>query len=315
MAGPPAGPRAWLVVYLKGACMGAADTVPGVSGGTIAIIVGVYERLITALTSVDPSAVGLLARLHTEEGRADVVEELLRMDLPFLLVLGAGVLTAATGMASAMHAAVVDFPAPTYAFFFGLIAASAVVLYRYVDVRTPRRVAVGVVGFAVAFAVTDPNLAGSSPHTPPILFVAGAIAISAMVLPGVSGAFLLLVMGQYEFVSGIPGAVVAGGLTAIDGDAGPLLDALVPFSAFVAGAVVGVFSVAYAVRAALDRYREATLTFLVSLMVGALRLPVTRVVANVDGWTPRSTALVVAPCVVGGLAVLLLDRHTDDLEY
>lgn len=309
------GLRSWLIVYLKGACMGAADTVPGVSGGTIAIIVGVYERLITALTSVDPSAIGLLGRVHTREGRGELATELVRMDVPFLFVLGAGVLSAAATIATAMKLAIELFRAPTYAFFFGLIAASALVLYRYVDVGTPRRVAVGVVGFAVAFVVTDPNLAGSSPHTPPILFVAGAIAISAMVLPGVSGAFLLLVLGQYEFVSGIPRAVVSGGLELLDGDTGPLLDALVPFVAFAAGAVVGVFSVAYAVRAALDRYREATLTFLVSLMVGALRLPVTEVAVNVDEWTPRSTAFVAVPGLAGALAVLALNRYTDDLEY
>lgn len=311
----PAGFRGWLAVYLKGACMGAADTVPGVSGGTIAVILGIYERLITALTSFDPSSLRLLARVHTAEGRAAVTEELVRMDVPFLLVLGGGLLSAAATIATAMNAALELYRAPTYAFFFGLIAASAVVLYRYVDVRTPRRIAVAVVGFVFAFLVTDPSLSGSTPSTLPMLFVAGAIAISAMVLPGVSGAFLLLVLGQYEFVSGIPRAVLSGVLEAIEGNTAPLLDALAPFAAFMAGALVGVFSVAYAVRAALRRYREATLTFLVSLMVGALRLPATEVVVNVGELTAVSVASVFVPAVVGIVAVLFLDHNTDDLEY
>ena len=311
----PAGFRGWLAVYLKGACMGAADTVPGVSGGTIAVILGIYERLIAALTSFDPSSLRLLARVHTAEGRAAVTEELVRMDVPFLLVLGGGLLSAAATIATAMNAALELYRAPTYAFFFGLIAASAVVLYRYVDVRTPRRIAVAVVGFVFAFLVTDPSLSGSTPSTLPMLFVAGAIAISAMVLPGVSGAFLLLVLGQYEFVSGIPRAVLSGVLEAIEGNTAPLLDALAPFAAFMAGALVGVFSVAYAVRAALRRYREATLTFLVSLMVGALRLPATEVVVNVGELTAVSVASVFVPAVVGIVAVLLLDQYTDDLEY
>ena len=310
-----AGFRGWLAVYLKGACMGAADTVPGVSGGTIAVILGIYERLITALTSFDPSSLRLLARVHTAEGRAAVTEELARMDVPFLLVLGGGLLSAAATIATAMNAALELYRAPTYAFFFGLIAASAVVLYRYVDVRTPRRIAVAVVGFVFAFLVTDPSLSGSTPSTLPMLFVAGAIAISAMVLPGVSGAFLLLVLGQYEFVSGIPRAVLSGVLEAIEGNTAPLLDALAPFAAFMAGALVGVFSVAYAVRAALRRYREATLTFLVSLMVGALRLPATEVVVNVGELTAVSVASVFVPAVVGIVAVLFLDHNTDDLEY
>ena len=311
----PAGFRGWLAVYLKGACMGAADTVPGVSGGTIAVILGIYERLIAALTSFDPSSLRLLVRFHTAEGRAAVTEELVRMDVPFLLVLGGGLLSAAATIATAMNAALELYRAPTYAFFFGLIAASAVVLYRYVDVRTPRRIAVAVVGFVFAFLVTDPSLSGSTPSTLPMLFVAGAIAISAMVLPGVSGAFLLLVLGQYEFVSGIPRAVLSGVLEAIEGNTAPLLDALAPFAAFMAGALVGLFSVAYAVRAALRRYREATLTFLVSLMVGALRLPATEVVVNVGELTAVSVASVFVPAVVGIVAVLFLDHNTDDLEY
>jgi putative membrane protein len=310
-----AGFRGWLAVYLKGACMGAADTVPGVSGGTIAVIVGIYERLITALTSFDPSSLRLLARVHTAEGRAAVAAELVRMDVPFLLVLGAGLLSAAATIATAMNAALQLYRAPTYAFFFGLIAASAVVLYRYVDVGTPRRIAVAAIGFVLAFLVTDPSLSGSTPSTLPVLFVAGAIAISAMVLPGVSGAFLLLVLGQYEFVSGIPRAILSGILEAIGGNTAPLLDALAPFVAFMSGALVGVFSVAYAVRAALRRYREATLTFLVSLMVGALRLPATEVLVNVGEVTAVSVVSIIVPATVGIVAVLFLDRHTDDLEY
>ncbi|MFQ3318585.1 MAG: putative membrane protein [Natronomonas sp.] len=311
----PTGLRAWVTVYLKGVCMGAADTVPGVSGGTLAVILGVYERLITALTAIDPRAIRHLKHLHTSEGRAELSVDLVRMDVPFLLVLGTGVLSAAATIATAMHVAVTEYPAPTYAFFFGLIAASAVVLYRYVDAGTPRRGVVGAVGFTLAFLITNPSLNGAAPSTLPMLFLAGMIAISAMVLPGVSGAFLLLVLGQYEFISGIPRAIVSGLTDAVGGDFGSLMDAIVPFAAFAGGAIVGVFSVAYAVRAALSRYREATLVFLVSLMVGALRLPVNEVVVNVAGLTLRTGVVVAVPAVVGALVVFGLDYFTDDLEY
>ena len=308
----PVGLRAWLAVYLKGACMGAADTVPGVSGGTIAVILGVYERLITALTSLDPTAAGHLRRVHTPAGRAALASALVRMDAPFLFVLGAGVLSAAATVATGMHYAIQEYTAATNAFFFGLIAASAVVLYRYVDAGTPRRALVAAAGFTAAFVVTDPSLNGSLPPTLPVLFVSGAVAISAMVLPGVSGSFLLYVLGQYTFMSGLPSAVAEH---AVAGDTPALTAALTSFGAFMAGALVGVFSVAYAVRAALERYREATLTFLVSLMVGALRLPATRIAANVEGTATEAGLLVGAPLVVGALAVFALDRFTDDLEY
>ena len=88
-----------------------------------------------------------------------------------------------------------------------------------------------------------------------------------------------------------------------------------PFLAFVAGAFVGLFSVAHAVRAALRRYREATLVFLVSLMVGALRLPVYEVRTNVEGTTAETAAIVAVPLLVGAGLVFVLDRYTDDLEY
>ena len=306
------GPRTWLAVYLKGVCMGAADTVPGVSGGTIAVIVGVYERLITALTSLDPTAVRHLGSVHTREGRAELARDLVRMDVPFLLLLGAGVLSAAASVATVMNHAIQQYVVPTNAFFFGLIGASAVVLYRYIDAATPRRVLVGVVGFAIAFVVTDPSLSGSFPSTLPVVFVSGGVAISAMVLPGVSGAFLLYILGQYTYISGIPRSIVEA---LLEGNTADLLDALVPFVAFMSGAVVGVFTVAYAVRAALDRYREATLTFLVSLMVGALRLPATRVVTEFEGPTPTAVASAIAPALVGAFAVFALDYYTDDLEY
>jgi putative membrane protein len=309
------GIRRWLSVYLKGICMGAADTVPGVSGGTIAVILGVYERLITALTTLDPRMARHLAAIHTRGGRAKLAADLLRADVAFLLVLGAGVLSAAASVATAMHVAVTRHPAPTYAFFFGLIGASAVVLYRHVEITTPRRVLVAVGGVVVAFLITDPALARTGTATLPMLFVAGAIAISAMVLPGISGAFLLLVLGQYEYVSGIPSRVVRGIATALGGNADPLVESLVPFAAFSAGALVGLFSVAHAVRAALRRHREATFAFLVSLMVGSLRLPVTEV-AEGTGAITVSTGLSIAMPVAGGvLVVVLLDRYTEDLEY
>ena len=310
-----AGIRAWISVYLKGVCMGAADTVPGVSGGTIAVVLGIYERLITALTELDPAAVRHLPALHTAEGRGALRSEFRRADVPFLSVLGFGVLSAAATVATAMNAAVTRYPAPTSAFFFGLIGASAVALYRYVEIGTLRRLLVAVAGASLAFLLTDPALATTGTATLPALFLAGAIAISAMILPGVSGAFLLLVLGQYEYVSGIPRRVAESVGPALNGDAGPLVDASVPLAAFAAGAVVGLFSVAYAVRAALERHRAATFTFLVSLMVGALRLPAREVVENAPGLSVAGLSVVVAPALCGAAAVLVLDRYTEKLQY
>ncbi|WP_435194281.1 DUF368 domain-containing protein [Natronomonas sp. EA1] len=303
--------RTWLVVYLKGLCMGAADAVPGVSGGTIALIVGVYERLLTAITNVDPDAVtellGDLSRVHTRPGRASLAATLLRLDAPFVAVLLAGVFTALATVAGVMHVAVTDFPVPTYAFFFGLIAASAVVLRHGVSLDTLGRVLAGLVGFTFAFLVSG-AARGALPHTLPVLFLSGAIAITAMVLPGISGSFILLLLGQYEFMTEIPSRLFDSLST---GDLEPLF----VLAAFGLGALAGLFSIAHVVKWALTHYRRGTLVFLVALMVGALRVPADEVAANVTAWTPGTVAVVVGAGVAGAALVLGLDYVTDELDY
>ncbi|MFC6732715.1 DUF368 domain-containing protein [Haladaptatus sp. DYSN1] len=305
-----------LSVYLKGFFMGAADTVPGVSGGTIALITGIYERLITAITEFDLGVVQNVFRLHTAEGRAAFREDLLRMDVFFLAALGAGILTAIITLSRIVEAALHNYPAFTFAFFFGLIAASAIVLYRHVNVATPGRLAVGVAGFTFAFLISGASSSGGLPNSLPFAFVAGAIAITAMILPGISGSFLLLLMGQYQFMLGTLRAFVDGLINVARGGAiDPVVEPATTVVVFGVGAVVGLLTIAHVIRWALSNYRAATLTFLVSLMVGALRLPAEEVLANGTFDSAVSVATVVVIAVVGGAAVLMLDWYTDDLEY
>jgi putative membrane protein len=308
--------REWLGVYLKGMFMGAADAVPGVSGGTIALITGIYERLIRAITSLDPRALGHLPRLHRRSERAEFRAALVGMDIPFLFALGMGILTALVTVARVMDYAFETYPGLVAALFFGLIAASAVVLAEHVALDTPRRVAVAVFGFALAFALSGPEVSNSLPNSPAFVFVAGSIAIAGMILPGISGAFFLYVLGQYEFLTGtlteFTNALV--GLLS-GGSLGALIEPAIVVVAFCGGALIGLFSIAYAIRWALANYREATLTFLVSLMVGALRLPATNVLQNTPTATPMAVGSVVAVAVAGGALVVLIDRFTEDIEF
>ena len=304
--------RELLGIYAKGFAMGAADVVPGVSGATIALILGIYDRLIHAITAIDPRRLRPGMAFHDAEARSEFVRELERMDATFLLALGLGVASAVVVLASAMHLAVTQVPVPTYAFFFGLIAASAIVLYRQVDPWTPRRVAVSVGAIAIAVAVTGVTGASAS-HGFPMVFLAGAIAICAMVLPGVSGAFFLLILGQYEYMTGVlsdfTGAVLGGGSP----------DALVESGSVIAvfgvGAVVGLFSMAHAVRFALDRFYVTTMAALVSLMVGSLRLPLEAVLDGLGETTAGDPVWAAVGGVIGVAVVLVLDRFTAELEY
>lgn len=309
--------RAWASVYLKGLAMGAADSVPGVSGGTIAFIVGIYERLVRAIADLDPRALGHLPRLHRSAGRQALWADLQAMDAPFLVVLGTGVVSAVVVVSRAAHAALNGFPALTFAFFFGLIAASAVVFVDRIELDSPGRIGAAVAGFGLAFLVSGVTTGSSVTHALPVVFLAGTIAISAMILPGVSGAFLLLLLGQYEYMSGVLKTFVDRALALVVGNASltAVLEPAVVVTVFCTGALIGLLSVARLIRWSLERYRMATLIFLVALMIGALRLPVEEVLDHTETVSAASVGPIVLAAVVGAVAVLLLERYSASLSY
>ncbi|MFB6218179.1 MAG: DUF368 domain-containing protein [Halobacteriaceae archaeon] len=303
--------RGWLGVYLRGFAMGAADAVPGVSGGTIALITGIYERLVDAIAGLDPAVVADLARVHDGDARRRAREQVVAMDVPFLLVLGVGVVTGAVTLANVVEYGLETRRALTFAFFFGLIGASPVVLRGELD-RTPRSVVAAVAGFVVTFLVG--GLQSDLPGGLAVLFVMGAVAISAMVLPGISGSLILLAVGKYQTLTGAvsdltaaAGALAGGGVAAV---AGPLSVLVV----FAAGALVGILSFARVVSWALATHRRATMAFLLGLLVGALRRPGAEVVEAVGAWTPGTAAAVGGAVALGALAVLAFDYYAG-VEY
>ncbi len=310
--------RAWVALYLKGIAMGTADAVPGVSGGTIALVVGIYERLIAAVTAVDPDRIRRVLAGVRPENRADARAAFRETDGGFLVVLLAGIMTAVIAVLRLVDALLAAVPVATYGFFFGLIGASAVVLFGAVDVGTPGRKAAAVAGFLIAFAVSG-YAATALGHALPVVFLAGAIAVSAMVLPGVSGSLLLVILGQYEYMTGSLSAFLDGLVEAVFGNGiGPALEAAPPVLVFVAGGVVGVFTVAHAVRRALETARAATLAFLVSLIVGALRAPIVevslRLAESGETWGSAAPRFAGA-AVVGAAAILAVDWYAGVVEY
>lgn len=296
--------------------MGAADSVPGVSGGTIALITGIYERLITAITSLDPRILEHVPRLHTAAGRQALWDELVEMDIGFLVALGLGVVTALIVISRAVQFALTTARGPTFAFFFGLIAASAVVLYSEVEVSTLRRIGIGVVGFGLAFWVSGITQGSGLPNSPGFVFVAGMIAITAMILPGISGAFFLLLLGQYDYLTATLTSFTDLVIGLIDGgQIDALIDPGTTIMAFAVGAIIGVVTIAHVIKWALANYRSATLVFLVSLMAGALRLPALETIDSTGAWTPAVILVTVGAVCLGAGSVLALDHYTDDLDY
>jgi putative membrane protein len=308
--------RDWAAVYLKGAAMGAADAVPGVSGGTIALITGIYERLVTALAALDPreavELLGLVPQLGDDGVRAKFAATLTDMEVPFLLVLGVGVLTAVVTVANLVEVAYHDYPGLTFAFFFGLIAASVVVLFDEVSADTPGRILAGVLGFVFAFVLSGQAQGGGLPSGLLVIFVVGAFAICAMVLPGVSGSLILLTVGKYETMTS---AVSAATDTLFAGELREAVDPVSTLVVFILGALVGILSFARAVKWALDTYRAATLTFLVALMAGALRAPAIHIADATPEWTVAAAVPLLVAGGVGAGVVLALNAATGDLDY
>lgn len=308
--------RNWLSIYLKGMFMGAADTVPGVSGGTIALITGIYERLVTAIATIDIGLLRDTLGIGTNDERLSLRNAAVRVDLVFLVILGLGIFTAILSVSRVVAFGLEEFRAPMNAFFFGLIAASALVLYGEVALDTPKRGIAAVFSAGFAFVLTGATASGGVSHALPVVLVAGIVTSSAMLLPGISGAAILYVLGQYEYLIGaLHGFIGALANFAASGDITEVVTDGTVVLTFLAGVAVGLITIAHAVRWALRRDRGTTLTVLVSLMVGALRLPAEEVLSHTGHWNASATLGVILAALIGAIMVLLLDRYTDDLDY
>ncbi|QWC20174.1 DUF368 domain-containing protein [Halorubrum sp. 2020YC2] len=310
--------REWATLYLKGVAMGSADAVPGVSGGTIALIVGVYERLVAAITAATPSRLRRILAGVRSADRADALTAVRELDAGFLLALGAGIATAVVAVLSGVDYLLATRPVATYGFFFGLIAASAAVLLADVDLSTPRRKAAAFGGFAAAFLASGYASAAVASSLP-VVAVAGAVAVSAMILPGISGSLLLIVLGQYDYMAGTVGRFVDGVVAlALGRGAGGVVETAPVVAAFCAGGVVGLVTIAHAVRYALSRARAATMAFLVSLVVGALRAPLVETTGTLvetgESWRAAAPRFALA-ALVGAGVVLALNRYSAAIEY
>lgn len=174
--------------------MGSADVVPGVSGGTVAFLTGIYGRLIAAISALRPPLAGQVLRGRWREVARTV-------DLPFLLSLALGIVLALGTFTRIIPLpALIDrYPETVYAIFFGLILGACVTLLGSSGKRTPAALMALVIGFVVALPVLT-AVPDSTPDSPLFLAVAGACALSAMILPGISGSFVLLMLGKYSTV-------------------------------------------------------------------------------------------------------------------
>ena len=233
----------WL--FLKGVAMGAADVVPGVSGGTIAFVTGIYDQLLGSIRRVDAEALRLLFREGPKAAWTHINGN-------FLVILGSGILTALLTLANGIHYLLQNYPEWLWAFFFGLIVASTVHVGREIrqrDLPTLLMLLVGI-GLAAWVSVATPT---SIEPTPLVVFAAGSVAICAMILPGISGSFILLLMGLYE--------PILGALRNLD---------LLIMATFASGAAIGLMAFSRVLSWMLEHQRNTTFSLLTGFMIGSL---------------------------------------------
>lgn len=234
---------------LRGLMMGTADVIPGVSGGTVALILGIYERLVDTIYAV---AASVLAAVRGD--RAGAREHWGRAEFGLVLPLGLGILVALAIGSIVLPPLIEHYPVATSAVFFGLIAGALPIPWMRIAQRQASHYALAAAGAVAAFVLSGFAPATIADPSLPLVFGAAAVAICAMILPGISGAYVLLIMGLYE-------ATLA---------AGSRLD-LVYIAVFAAGAVTGLAAFSKLLSWLLEHRHDATMAVLVGLMAGSLR--------------------------------------------
>ena len=233
------------LTYLKGMAMGAADIVPGVSGGSIALIAGIYQRLLDSINSFNLENLSLLKKLEVKKFYKAV-------NGSFLLSLFLGILTSVFALSKVITFLMDEHPIPLWSFFCGLILVSAFMILRDIKRWHLGVVLAVLIGTVLAFWVTNlPPTA--SPDAKWFIFVAGAIAICAMILPGISGSFILLILGKYETI-----------LQAVSERD------LFTLALFASGCVVGILSFSRIVAFLLRKFHAVTIGLLSGFMLGSV---------------------------------------------
>ncbi len=235
----------YLLLALKGCAMGAADVVPGVSGGTIAFITGIYEELIDSIKSVDLHAIKLLFRFRFREFWN-------KINGSFLISVICGIAISIFSLAKLMTWLLEHHPIYIWSFFFGLIIASSLLVAKEIRKWNIFTVLALLAGMAAAYTITVMTPA-ETPDTWWFIVLSGAIAICAMILPGISGAFILLLMGKYSYILN---AVSSFHISVL------LL--------FAIGAVAGIISFSHLLSWLLKHHHNTTVALLTGFMVGSL---------------------------------------------
>ena len=249
------------LIFIRGILMGSADIVPGVSGGTIALITGIYEHLVHAISKINFTFIKPLVKGDFKGFWNTMLDEIdFKFFIPLVLGIGIAMLTLAKVITYCMDV----YTDLTYSFFLGLIIASAVVLFKQIPKISFKHILFAILGMVLAFTFVSLNPIAAN-HSLFVLFISGLIAICAMILPGISGSFLLFLLGQYEYM-----------LTALHEMH------VTEIIVFLVGAVIGILGFSKLLNYLLKNYEEITMAFLIGVMLGTLKIPVGHIASSIS---------------------------------
>ncbi|WP_297982225.1 DUF368 domain-containing protein [uncultured Methanobrevibacter sp.] len=263
--------------------MGSADTIPGVSGGTIALITGIYERLVHAISEIRFSFIKPLIKLNFSEFKEKLIEEIdFELFIPLVLGIGIAILTLSKLITYLLETQT----AYTFSFFLGLILASAYILYTKLEEINMKLIILTIIGIVLSYIFVGLNPIAAN-HSLIVLFFSGLIAICAMILPGISGSFLLLLLGQYEYM--------LNSLNSLN---------ITEIIVFIIGALIGILGFSRVLNYLLENHETGTMAFLIGIMIGTLRLPVNQITTNLTG----SWIICAILAIIGILLIIVLEK-------
>ncbi len=281
-------------VFLKGIFMGAADIVPGVSGGTIALITGIYERLILSINNIILSIILLIKSFFKKEYRKEFKNSIKKADLKFFIILVTGVVVSFMTISRFILTGIQNYPAYIFSFFFGLILASAIMIGKKIKFFRKSLFVAGFLGFSISLLIVSLEGLGAS-HTLPFIFVSGFAGACAMLLPGISGSFVLLLLGQYEFM-----------LSALKNINIPVI------ATFIFAMIVGGSFISKVISYFIKKHEQKTFSFLIGLMIGGLGLPLKNIIAVPQNfWSFLTLAGAFFSLLAGIILVFSIERLKD----
>jgi putative membrane protein len=280
------------LIFIRGVLMGSADIVPGVSGGTMALITGIYAHLVESISKIK---FGFLKPLFKGDFKGFWNQMLEEIDFKFFIPLVLGIGIAFLTLAKVVTYCMDVHTALTYSFFLGLIIASAVILFRKLNEINLKNIIFVLIGAVLTFIFVSLNPIAAN-HSLIVIFISGMIAICAMILPGISGSFLLLLLGQYEY----------------------MLNALhhlqiVDIIVFVVGALIGILGFSKILNYLLKNYEKVTMAFLIGVMLGSLKVPAVVVASSVSlNFSGLLPCLIVA--IIAFALIIILETRFDYIE-